>query len=156
MNNYTGGQGQTPCSQGQNQMYSGMMPQTGTGGMNMPNQKQTVLPPTGLPTGPTSGPTPFSLFGQNPPTLSDNLSPITQLNQPAPVTTESLQYFNGFLRTQIGRKVRVDFLIGTNTLLDKAGTLLGVGANYILLQEEQTDDLIVCDYYSIKFVTVYY
>lgn len=81
--------------------------------------------------------------------------PITPLTQPAPVTTESIQFLNGYLRTQIGRKVTVDFLIGTNTLVDRTGTLLGVGANYILINELETDDITVCDFFTIKFVRVY-
>lgn len=82
----------------------------------------------------------------------------TQMISPDGTTVEgaSLQYLNGFIRTQIGRKVRVDFLIGTNTLVDKAGILLGVGANYILLNETETDDLVACDFYNIKFIQFYY
>ena len=82
----------------------------------------------------------------------------TQMISPDDTTVEgaSLQYLNGFIRTQIGRKVRVDFLIGTNTLVDKAGILLGVGANYILLNETETDDLVACDFYNIKFIQFYY
>lgn len=83
-------------------------------------------------------------------------APITMMTQPAAVTLESLQYFNGYLRTQIGRKVTVDFLIGTNTFVDRTGTLLGVGANYLLLREEETDDITVCDFFSVKFVKIYY
>lgn len=78
------------------------------------------------------------------------------LTQPVTINSESLQYLNGFLRTQIGRPVLVDFLIGTNTLVDKSGTLLGVGVNYILLQEAETDDLLACDFYNIKFIKFYY
>ena len=83
-------------------------------------------------------------------------APITDMTQPAPMTMESTEYLNGFLRTQIGQQVRVSFLIGTNSFLDKAGKLLDVGANYIILQEAQTDDLLICDFYTIKFVTVYH
>lgn len=83
------------------------------------------------------------------------LTPLTPFNQPMPVTVTSMQYINGFLRTMIGRKVTIDFLIGTNTLTDKTGTLLGVGANYILLNEIETDDVLVCDFYTIKFVRIY-
>jgi outer membrane biosynthesis protein TonB len=83
-------------------------------------------------------------------------NPITDLNQPAPMTVESLQYLNGFLRTQIGRRVQVQFLIGTNTVTDRTGTLLGVGANYILLNETDSDDLLACDFYNIKFIRFYY
>lgn len=85
-----------------------------------------------------------------------DLAPITALNPPMPVTTQSLQYINGFLRTQIGKKVTIEFLIGTNTLLDKSGLLLGIGANFLLLRESETDDLLVCDFFSVKFVRIYY
>lgn len=94
--------------------------------------------------------------GQGSVALPGQLAPITDVTQPQPMTTDSLQYLNGFLRTQIGRRVRVDFLLGTNTLTDRTGTLLGVGANYILLREANSDDLLVCDFYNIKFVTVFY
>ncbi len=82
--------------------------------------------------------------------------PIMDLTQPMPVTPESLQYLNGFLRTQIGRKVHVEFLVGANTLTDRSGILVAVGANYILLNELETDDLLACDYYNIKFIRFYY
>lgn len=91
------------------------------------------------------------------PTLPESMVvPITDMNQPMPMTTESLQYMNGFLRTQIGRRVMVEFLIGTNTLVDRTGVLLGVGANYILLNESDSDDLLACDFYNIKFVKFFY
>ena len=85
-----------------------------------------------------------------------DMSPITDLTQPMPMTVESLQYLNGFMRTQIGRKVLVQFLLGTNTLTDRSGTLLGVGSNYILINETDSDDLLACDFYNIKFVRFYY
>ncbi|WP_283608967.1 hypothetical protein [Faecalispora anaeroviscerum] len=81
---------------------------------------------------------------------------ITDLNQPMPMTVESLQYLNGFMRTQIGRRVRVEFLLGTNTMTDRTGTLLGVGANYILINETDSDDLLACDFYNIKFIRFYF
>jgi hypothetical protein len=84
------------------------------------------------------------------------LAPITPSTQPMAMTAESLQYMNGFLRTQIGRQVRVDFLIGTNTLVDRSGTLLAVGINYILINESDSDDIVACDFYNIKFIKFYY
>ncbi len=89
-------------------------------------------------------------------TESSLLAPITPTTQPMSITADSLQYLNGFIRTQIGRPVKVDFLIGTNTMLDKAGILLGVGVNYILLLESETDDVVACDFYNIKFIKFYY
>lgn len=85
-----------------------------------------------------------------------NLMPITPLTQPAPITLSSTEFFNGYLRTQIGKRVRVEFLVGTNTSTDRVGTLLGVGANYILLRPSDSDDVEVCDFFSIKFVTIYH
>ncbi len=82
-----------------------------------------------------------------------DFAPITPLTQPEPLTLTSTEYLNGFLRTQIGRRVRVEFLIGTGTLLDRTGTLVGVGANYINLRLIESDDVMTADFFSIKFVT---
>lgn len=71
-----------------------------------------------------------------------------------PTTVESPLFTPGFLRTQIGRRVRVEFLIGTNNLTDRTGTLVAVGASYILIRPIDSDDLMMCDIYSIKFVTI--
>lgn len=100
------------------------------------------MPPPGTGTEATQAPT--------------QLVPISPTTQPPALTLESTEYLNGFLRTQIGKKVRVEFLIGTGTLVDKFGTLIGVGANYIMIQQAETDDVIVCDFYTIKFVTFYF
>ena len=67
-----------------------------------------------------------------------------------------MEYLNGFIRTQIGRRVRVEFLVGTNTITDRTGILVAVGANYILINETETDDLLACDFYNIKFIKFYY
>lgn len=101
--------------------------------------------PTGVPAGPTTAPFPaVPGMAQFP---ADEISPIT---------TQGTMYTAGYLKTQIGKRVRVEFLIGTGTTTDRIGTLLGVGASYILIQPEETDDVMLCDMYSIKFVTFYY
>ncbi|WP_027627291.1 hypothetical protein [Ruminiclostridium cellobioparum] len=82
-----------------------------------------------------------------------DFAPITPLTQPEPLTLTSTEYLNGFLRTQLGRRVRVEFLIGTGTLLDRTGTLVGVGANYINLRLIESDDVMTADFFSIKFIT---
>ncbi len=65
-------------------------------------------------------------------------------------------YFSpGYLRNYIGRDMRVEFLIGANgALSDRIGTLMDVGASYIVLRPVGTDDLLMCDLYSIKFVYI--
>ena len=81
---------------------------------------------------------------------------ITDFTNPYPVTAESIQYLNGFIRTQIGRRVTIDFLVGSNNIVEKSGYLLGVAANYILLNELDTNDITTCDFYNIKFIRFYY
>lgn len=63
------------------------------------------------------------------------------------------EFTQGYLRKNIGKKVKVEFLIGTNLFIDKEGTLIDVGIDYIILNPPESDDLVLCDLYSIKFVT---
>ncbi|HOJ09321.1 MAG TPA: hypothetical protein PK733_01845 [Clostridiales bacterium] len=101
--------------------------------------------PTGIPTGPA--------YGGTVPTTP---MPIPQPPAQAPQTVSSPYYLAGFLRNYVGRMVRVEFLMGTTApLVDRIGNLMEVGASYIVLRPVGTDDLIVADLYSIKFVTIY-
>ncbi len=73
-----------------------------------------------------------------------------------PTTVESPYYTAGFLRNFIGKTMRVEFLIGTTgALVDRTGELMEVGASYIVLRPAFSDDLLMCDLYAIKFVTIY-
>lgn len=65
-------------------------------------------------------------------------------------------FLQGYLIENIGRYVRIDFLIGTTMLIDKAGELIDVGIDYVVLRETETDDYDICDLYSIKFVKVFF
>lgn len=91
----------------------------------------------------------------NNPTQSDDDS-AEDLFLPYEVTRESLQYLNGFIRTQIGRRVTIDFLIGSGNLQSKTGYLLAVAQNYLLLNELDTNDVTACDLYTLKFIRFYY
>lgn len=68
----------------------------------------------------------------------------------------SLQYANGFYRTQIGRYVRLDQLMGGNDVTHQEGFLIGVGYNYLLLQEGYTGNILVVDIYSVKNMYIHY
>lgn len=89
-------------------------------------------------------------------TQANEYSMIREYSQPFPVTGESIQYLNGFMRTQIGRRIEIQMLVGSDTLVTKEGFLLGVGANYILINETNSNDLTTCDFYNIKFVRYFY
>ena len=69
---------------------------------------------------------------------------------------DSIQYMNGFLRTQIGRYVRVEQLIGSGNTEERFGFLVGVGNNYLLLQDISNGNILVVDFYSVKFVYIYF
>lgn len=76
------------------------------------------------------------------------------INQNSPEILTNNIYTPAFLREQIGRLMRVEFLIGTNNLTDRIGILEDVGASYILLRSVESNNLVYCDIYSIKFVTI--
>lgn len=76
------------------------------------------------------------------------------INQDSPEILTNAIYTPAFLREQIGKLMRVEFLIGTNNLVDRIGILEDVGASYILLRSLESDTITYCDIYSIKFVTI--
>ena len=77
-----------------------------------------------------------------------------QINPNTPEILTNNIYTPAFLREQIGKLMRVEFLIGTNNLTDRIGVLEDVGASYILLRSVESNNLIYCDIYSIKFITI--
>lgn len=76
------------------------------------------------------------------------------INQNSPEILTNNIYTPAFLRENIGKLMRVEFLIGTNNLVDRTGILLDVGASYILLRALESDVITYCDIYSIKFITI--
>lgn len=76
------------------------------------------------------------------------------IDQDSPEILTNPIYTPAFLREQIGKLMRVEFLIGTNNLVDRIGILEDVGASYILLRSVENDSLVYCDIYAIKFITI--
>ncbi len=108
--------------------------------------------PTGFPTGPIYS-SPVQAQTTAPvPVVQMSTGNVVEISE----TVLSTAYTQGYLKTQIGRQVKVEFLIGTNMLVDREGTLMEVGTSYIIIRETETDDLLLCDMYSIKFVRFYY
>ena len=62
-------------------------------------------------------------------------------------------YLSGYLKTQIGKTVRVESLIG-GCLERRVGTLIQVGADYIVLKLYQSCSTMICEASSIKYITV--
>ncbi len=71
----------------------------------------------------------------------------------APEALKNPIFLPGQLRTWIGKTIRAEFLIGTNIIEERTGELTDVGANYIVLNEAETRNRVLCDIHSIKFIT---
>ena len=76
------------------------------------------------------------------------------IDQNSPEILTNPIYTPAFLREQIGRLMRVEFLIGTNNMVDRIGILEDVGISYILLRSIESGNILYCDIYSIKFVAI--
>ena len=57
------------------------------------------------------------------------------------------------LQENVGKYVIVEFLIGTNGLTSRQGMLYYVGTQFLVLYDEFESRYVVCDIFSVKFVT---
>lgn len=80
-------------------------------------------------------------------------SPGVITQQGPPPSTEK-GYIPYYLASNIGKNVRAEFIIGTNQYVDKTGVLSEVGINYFVLYDVNSRANIMCDLYSVKFVTI--
>ena len=73
--------------------------------------------------------------------------------------TQSLNndnFFHGYLSKNLGRWMKVEALLGNNTIT-KIGQLIKVGAGFIVLKLNTNPvSSVVCETGSIKFVTILY
>jgi hypothetical protein len=83
------------------------------------------------------------------------ISPSDFETAPGSPTTLGIEYTQGYLKTQIGKRMRVTFLLGTNLIQDRTGILEQVGISFITLREDETNNIVMCDIYSIKFVNIF-
>ncbi|MCQ4636366.1 hypothetical protein NE619_06465 [Anaerovorax odorimutans] len=144
------------------------MPETGAGsgtqpGNVLPAQDMTpIVTPNAPGTAGNQAPAPPTQSGLTPelipnaPTFTVPANPLLPEGYQEVLDYNAIQYANGFYRTQIGRYVRIEQLMGSNTIETKEGYLIGVGINYIILQEMSTGNIQVIDFYGIKSVYVYY
>ena len=80
----------------------------------------------------------------------------TTLLRPEPTNDPTDQdTFAEILSANIGAYVLIQFLVGSTSLIDKEGYLYAVGENFVTIYEPLDDRYVVCDLYSVKFVTIY-
>ena len=103
----------------------------------------------------SGAPTPGATPGPMPTGLPMGTAPSPFTTAPGSPVILDVEYTQGYLRTQIGKRVRITFLLGTNTLQDRVGILKDVGISYVILSEPDTGTDVLGDIYSIKFVDIF-
>ncbi len=106
-------------------------------------------------TGPEApiGSSPIPTVIPPPPHFSVPSNPLLPEEYKEILSYESLQYMNGFLRTQIGKECLVMMVLGASgNVISRLGYLIGVGVNYLLLQDPCSEEILVCDFYSVRMV----
>ena len=149
---------------------TGVSPATYPESMQMPaptRQDMAAMPYAGMASGVTPGPvTPTTGVGMQaiptePQMGNETLGAITRnsayapmpiTGEPGPPSVMDPGYIPGYQRTQIGKRVRAEFVF-QNLYLDKTGILRYVGYNYFVLEDSATRAMIMCDLYSARFVT---
>lgn len=74
-----------------------------------------------------------------------------ELQNESPIDTS----VSDLLSANKGNYVIIEFSIGTSSLVDKEGFLYDSGVNFVTIYDPIDDKYIICDLYSLKFVTVY-
>ncbi len=75
------------------------------------------------------------------------------MSEQGPPPVSDRYYIPGYLKRQIGKNIKAEFLIGTAMFMDKTGILREVGVNYFVLEDYISHAMVMCDLYSVRFVT---
>lgn len=119
-------------------------------------QSSPVMPPLSQPQGSPVMP-PFTQPQGSPvmpPFTQPQGSPVTFDTQQGPPPSTERGYIPYYLASNIGKNVRAEFIIGSNQYADKVGRLIEVGISYFVLDDVNSRTHVMCDLYSVKFVTV--
>ena len=68
----------------------------------------------------------------------------------------NLKNIRDFLETQTGKIATIEMTIANDRLVDKIGTILAVGKDFLLLKETQTGNILVCPLKNIEFIRLNY
>lgn len=94
--------------------------------------------------------------GENSPMFTVPQTPMTTQEFQETVDSTDVQSYLGFMRTQLGRYMRIEQLMGSNNIEQRFGFLVGLGTNYIILQEITSGNIMVVDLFTIRLTYIYY
>lgn len=106
----------------------------------------------------TSAPSDNSGNNDNMSWLEDQIKQHPEFRTPPQQTfdeEEMIGSIQKILAENIGNYVVVEFLIGTDRITRKQGYLYHVGTSYITLYDDENENFILCDIFSVKFVYFY-
>ena len=109
---------------------------------------KSISPAT--PTSPIANPaTPLS------PTIPAHpVPPISPPMQQGPPPVTEADYIPGYLASNIGKNIKAEFIVGASQYVEKTGKLVQVGVNFFVLNDPNSRVDIMCDLYSVRFVTI--
>ena len=93
---------------------------------------------------------------ENSPMFTVPQTPMTTQEFQETVDSTDVQSYLGFMRTQLGRYMRIEQLMGSNNVEQRFGFLVGIGTNYIILQEITSGNIMVVDLFTIRLTYIYY
>ena len=93
---------------------------------------------------------------ENSPMFTVPQTPMTTQEFQETVDSTDVQSYLGFMRTQMGRYMRIEQLMGSNNVEQRFGFLVGIGTNYIILQEITSGNIMVVDLFTIRLTYIYY
>lgn len=79
----------------------------------------------------------------------------SQIENPQSNRELYLDSLSAILRENVGYYVICEFLIGTINIVRREGILYSSGYNFLTLYQEEQDRYVVCDIFSLKFITFY-
>ena len=88
------------------------------------------------------------------PTPTPQASPSVPETQQGPPSATENGYIPNFLKRNLGKNIRAEFIVGTDQYTDRTGVLSEVGINYFVIHDVNSRTDIMCDLYSVKFVTI--
>ena len=94
--------------------------------------------------------------GQTSPMFTVPQTPMTTQQFQETIDSTDVQSYLGFMRTQLGRYMRIEQLMGSNNIEQRFGFLVGLGTNYIILQEITSGNIMVVDLFTIRLTYIYY
>lgn len=70
-------------------------------------------------------------------------------------TQPYLGSYQQLLTANIGRPIKVDYVVGVSQILSASGTIDAVGMQYVLLAQPERSTMQAVDLYSVKTVTFF-